>query len=60
LFPPDGRPLPTPRSPKSCADGYAIKVPSTGRHFYASEQKLLRQEFDAAEAPRRLGIRPER
>ena len=40
--------------------GYAIKVPPTWRDLYASGQKLLRQGVEAAEVPRRLGIRAER
>jgi len=35
-------------------------VPPTWRDLYASGQKLLRQGVDAAEVPRRLGIRAER
>ena len=40
--------------------GYAIKVSPTWRDLYASGQKLLRQGVEAAEVPRRLGIRAER
>ena len=37
--------------------GYGINVPPTWRVLYSSGKKLLRQGVEAAEVPRRLGIK---